>query len=186
MMLRFLLKILTVFAVMGAFFVMGACSDCAGRVSKTGFADNKQKKDSLENLNRYLVSQEKEAINEYISNTGAEFEKTGTGLCYRIVNQGDGELIQTGDIVTLDYELRLLDGDLVYSSHENGLKVFVVGRGGVESGLEEAVLYLHKGDEAEIIIPSHLAYGLAGDGDKIPIRSTIVYKLKVIENQSNK
>ena len=95
-------------------------------------------------------------------------------------------MIKTGDIVALDYELRLLDGELVYSSKENGLKVFIVGRGGVESGLEEAVLHLHKGDEAEIIIPSHLAYGLAGDGDKIPIRSTIVYKLKVIENQSNK
>lgn len=185
-MLRFLLKILTVFAVTSIFFMMGACSDGAEHVSKTGFANNKQKKDSLENLNRYLVSQEKEAINEYILNSGVDFEKTGTGLCYRIINQGDSKLIKTGDIVALDYELRLLDGELVYSSKENGLKVFIVGRGGVESGLEEAVLHLHKGDEAEIIIPSHLAYGLAGDGDKIPIRSTIVYKLKVIENQSNK
>lgn len=185
-MLRFLLKILTVFAVTSIFFMMGACSDGAERVSKTGFADNKQKKDSLENLNRYLVSQEKEAINEYILNSGADFVKTGTGLCYRIINQGDSELIRTGDIIVLDYELRLLNGDLIYSSDESGKKVFVVGHGGVESGLEEAILHLHRGDEAEIIIPSHLAYGLAGDGDRIPIRSTLVYKVKVIENQINK
>ena len=64
--------------------------------------------------------------------------------------------------------------------------MFVVGHGGVESGLEEAVLHLHYGDEAEIVIPSHLAYGLTGDGNKIPINSTIVYKVKVVENQSNK
>ncbi|MBO7459897.1 MAG: FKBP-type peptidyl-prolyl cis-trans isomerase [Bacteroidales bacterium] len=185
-MLRFLLKILTVFAVTSIFFMMGACSDGAERVSKTGFADNKQKKDSLENLNRYLVSQEKEAINEYILNSGVDFEKTGTGLCYRIINQGDSKLIKTGDIIVLDYELRLLNGDLIYSTDESGKKVFVVGHGGVESGLEEAILHLHRGDEAEIIIPSHLAYGLAGDGDRIPIRSTLVYKVKVIENQINK
>lgn len=182
-MLRFLLKILTVFAVMSIFFIMEACSDGAERVQNTGFANNKQLKDSLENLNRTLVSKEKEAINEYILNAGADFVKTGTGLCYHIINQGDSKLIQTGDIVALDYELRLLNGDLIYSSYENGRKVFVVGHGGVESGLEEAVLHLHRGDEAEIIIPSHLAYGLAGDGDRIPIRSTLVYKVKVIENQ---
>ena len=182
-MLRLLFKILTVFAVMSIVFIMEACSDGVERVQNTGFANNKQQKDSLENLNKCLVSQEKEAIEEYISNSGVDFVKTGTGLCYRIINQGDGELIRTGDIITLDYELRLLNGDLVYSSDESGRKVFIVGHGGVESGLEEAVLHLHKGDEAEMIIPSHLAYGLAGDGYRIPIRSTLVYVVKVIYNQ---
>ncbi len=185
-MLRFLLKILTVFAVMSIVCIMEACSDGAERAKNAGFANNKQQKDSLEDINRRLVSQEKEAINEYILNSGADFVKTGTGLCYRIINQGDSELIRTGDIIVLDYELRLLNGDLIYSSDESGKKVFVVGHGGVESGLEEAILHLHRGDEAEIIIPSHLAYGLAGDGDRIPIRSTLVYKVKVIENQINK
>ena len=185
-MLRLLLKILTVFAVMSIVFIIESCSDGAERAQNTGFANNKQQKDSLEKLNRTLVSKEKEAINEYISNSGYDFVKTGTGLCYHIINQGDGELIRTGDIIAMDYELRLLKGDMVYSSDESGRKVFVVGHGGVESGLEEAVLHLHRGDEAEIIIPSHLAYGLAGDGDRIPIRSTLVYKVKVIENQTNK
>ena len=183
---RFLFKILTIFAFMSIVFIMGACSDGVEQAQNTGFINKKQQKDSLENLNRRLVSQEKEAIDEYILNSGADFEKTGTGLRYRIINQGDGELIQNGDIIALDYELRLLNGDLVYSSDESGMKIFIVGHGGVESGLEEAVLHLHRGDEAEIIIPSHLAYGLAGDGDRIPIISTLVYKVKVIENRSNK
>ena len=46
-------------------------------------------------------------------------------------------------------------------------------------------LKMLKGDEAEIVIPSRLAYGLTGDGDKIPCMATLVYKLKVIEHQTN-
>ena len=105
--------------------------------------------------------------------------ETGTGLRYRIVKQGDTALIKTKDIVSMEYEVRLLDGEVIYSSKEFGQKVFVVGRGGVESGLEEALLHLHKGDVAEIILPSHLAFGLLGDGDRIPPKSALVYKVKI-------
>jgi len=58
-MLRFLLKILTVFAVTSIFFMMGACSDGAERVSKTGFADNKQKKTVWKTLTDILFLRKK-------------------------------------------------------------------------------------------------------------------------------
>jgi FKBP-type peptidyl-prolyl cis-trans isomerase len=51
----------------------------------------------------------------------------------------------------------------------------------VESGLEEVILFLKKGDRAKIIIPSHLAFGLVGDGNKIPAMATLVYDLELIE-----
>ena len=184
-MLKESLKILSLLAVMSLMTVITNSCEDNKTAQTTNFSDNKQKRDSLENLNRQLLLQEKAAIKDYIEKNSLDVIETGTGLCYHIVNQGDGELIKAGDIVALDYELRLLDGELLYSSAENGVKAFVVGHGGVESGLEEAILHLHKGDEAIIIIPSYLAHGLAGDGDKIPLRATIVYNVKVIENQSN-
>ena len=102
---------------------------------------------------------------------------------YRIIEQGDDELIKTGDIVMMGYEVGLVNGELIYSSDNEGFKVFQVGRGGVERGLEEAVLHLHNNDVAEVIIPSYLAYGLTGDGNKIPPKSILVYKLKIIDKQ---
>ena len=178
-------KILSVLFFLCAVFAFQNCSNDAEKGKNSVVLDNKQKKEYLERANKYLVSQEKETIDKYIENRKIDMVETGTGLRYRIVNQGDGEKIKTGDIVSLDYEVRLLNDDLLYSSDETGRKIFVSGRGGVESGLEEAVLLLHKGDEAEIIIPSHLAHGLLGDGDKIPPRTTIVYKVKVVDNQIN-
>ena len=67
------------------------------------------------------------------------------------------------------------------SSENDGFKSFVVGRGGVESGLEEAVLKMKKNSEAIFILPSHLAHGYVGDGDKITYRTVLVYKVKVID-----
>lgn len=179
-------KILQFVAVLSMFFAITACSDGNDFMQKANNMSKKQQQETLDSLNRCLVNQEKEAINDYIKKSGNTYAETGTGLRYRIVNQGDGELLQTGNVAVMDYESRLLDGDLLYSSAEDGNKMIVVGHGGVESGLEEALLHLHYGDEAEIIIPMRLAHGLIGDGKRIPPCATIVYKVKVIENQLNK
>ena len=162
---------------------------CTGQVDNNQQVrkiDKRQMKKSLEEANRDLALEEMAAIDDYIVKHNLNMVKTGTGLCYNIERQGDKDLIKTGDLVSLDYEMRFLNKDEIVSDSKNdGLKTFLVGHGGVEIGLEEAILHLHKGDEAEIIIPSHLAHGLIGDGERIPPRTTIVYKVKIVENQSN-
>lgn len=146
-------------------------------------SDKEDVKNSLEKANRYLLVQEAEYINDYIERHKLNVIQTGTGLRYQIVSQGDGGLICEGDVVTIEYEVRLLNGDLIYSSQNDGRKTFLVGRGGVESGLEEAILKLRKNSTAILILPAHLAHGLIGDGNKVPPRATLVYRLKVIDKQ---
>lgn len=159
--------------------LLASCADITDNQSDNSV--NKLDRERLEEANRYLVQQEKEIINEYINNCGNKFVETGTGLRYRIVNQGDSILIKTGHIVAMEYQASLINNEIVYSSDKDGIKSFVVGRGGVERGLEEAMLHLHRGDEAEVIMPSYLAYGLTGDGSRIPPKSILVYKLKIID-----
>lgn len=142
--------------------------------------DKQELNNTLEKANRYMILKESELIDDYIYRHDLNMYETGTGLRYQILKQGETELIKEGDLVTMEYELRFLTGDLVYSSKESGNKSFIVGRGGVEAGLEEAVLKLHKNDMAIVIIPAHLAHGLLGDGNRIPPRSTLVYRIKII------
>lgn len=136
---------------------------------------------SLEKANRYMLLQEFEWIDDYVERHKLIVNQTGTGLRYQILKEGDGDLIKRGDIVTLEYEVDLITGDRVYSSKEDGNKTFVVGRGGVESGIEEAILKLRNNSVAVLILPSHLAHGLLGDGERIPPKSPIVYYVKVID-----
>ncbi|MBR4913034.1 MAG: FKBP-type peptidyl-prolyl cis-trans isomerase [Bacteroidales bacterium] len=140
-------------------------------------------KQSMEVANRYLVKDEEQDIAHYIERHGIAMQATGTGLRYAILKQGGQELLQEGDVVGVEYELRSIAGDLFYSSEQEGIKRFRVGDGSVESGLDEAMHHLHYGDVAKVIIPSHLAYGLHGDDRNIPEFSTLIYTIKIIENQ---
>jgi len=137
--------------------------------------------ESLVKANRYLVKQEKEAIENYMRRHNWEMQETGSGLRFSILKKGNGEQAVEGKIAVFEYTSRLITGDLIYSSAKDGNKIFVVGHGGVESGLEEAVLLMHQGDKAKLIIPSHLAFGLLGNDNKIPPRATLIYELELIE-----
>ena len=140
-------------------------------------------KKSMEKANRYLVNDEEADIEDYVNRHGLNMVSTGTGLRYAILKQGSEQLIQEGQTVCLEYELRSITGDLIYSSKNEGNKLFKVGEGTVESGLDEAMSHLHKNDIATLIIPSHLAYGLHGDDNKIPAYSTLIYSIKIIDIQ---
>ena len=140
-------------------------------------------RNGMETANRYLLNEEEEDIANYIKRHGLEMTATGTGLRYQIMKQGSEKRIEKGEKVTMEYELHSIAGDLIYSSDKDGVKSFVVGEGSVESGLEEAMTYLHRGDVAKLILPFHLAYGLHGDDNRIPEYATLVYTIKIIENQ---
>ena len=140
-------------------------------------------KSGMETANRYLMNEEEEDIANYIKRHGLQMVTTGTGLRYQILKQGSEKRIEKGEKVSLEYELHSIAGDLIYSSDNDGVKTFIIGDGSVESGLEEAMTYLHWGDVAKLVLPFHLAYGLHGDDNRIPEYATLVYTIKIIENQ---
>jgi len=132
-------------------------------------------------MNKRLVEEEQKIIEKYVKDNNLEMNRTETGLWYKISEEGDGEKIETGKIVSLNYSVRLINETLLYTSEELGHKEFLVGQGGVETGLEEAVLMLKNGCKAKLIIPSHLAHGILGDDNKIPSRAILLYDVEVVE-----
>lgn len=141
----------------------------------------KHSKESLEEVNKLLVDKDAELIKSYVDRRGWRMEVTKSGLWYMIYQDGSGPLIKKGDYITFNYEVWLLNGTLCYSSEELDAKSFMVGKGGVESGLEEGVLMLKLGSKARFILPPHLAHGLIGDENRIPARATIVYDIEILK-----
>lgn len=175
------MRIATIFIglLMAVTLAFCACGRPSGRQEQT--FDEDQYKEALIETNKLVVMTEDQHIEDFIKRYGWQMEVTGSGLRYELIENGHGQKVTTGDIVVMDYTVKLITGDMIYSSAESGSKEFEVGRGGVESGLEEAVLLMHVGDRCRFILPSHLAYGLLGDENLIPPKSTIIYEVKLID-----
>jgi len=136
---------------------------------------------TLEETNKILLETEKQEIKDLIIRYGWQMQETGSGLWYQIYESGTGKMAESGNVAAINYTIHLLTGDLIYSSEEEELREFRIGRGGVETGLEEGILLMREGDKARFIMPSHLAHGLPGDGVKIPARAAIIYNVELIK-----
>jgi FKBP-type peptidyl-prolyl cis-trans isomerase len=132
-------------------------------------------------VNRMLVKKDQEKIQAYARQNDLAMKETPTGLWYLISRKGNGDSARIGQVASLRYSVKLLDGTPCYDSGHSGIKQFRIGQGGVESGLEEGILLLRVGDRATFIMPPHLAHGLTGDGDRIPARSIIIYEVELVK-----
>lgn len=144
-----------------------------------------QKKKMLEKANKGLVKIHNERITQFASRRKWNLTQTDTGLWYEIYYKSEGEKVVTGSLVSIKYNIILLDGTLCYTSDSLGLKTFQVGQGGVEAGLEEGVLLLNKGDKARFVLPPYMAWGVPGDGNKIPPLSIIAYILELVKVEND-
>jgi FKBP-type peptidyl-prolyl cis-trans isomerase len=138
-------------------------------------------KEDMVRANQFLVGRDMDLINAYTARRNWDLEFTGTGLGYQVYEHGTGPEVKRGNTISLGYTLSLLDGTVCYSSGEDGLKVFRVGQGGVEAGLEEGVLMLREGDRARFVLPPFLGHGLIGDQDRIPPRAVLIYEVEVVK-----
>jgi FKBP-type peptidyl-prolyl cis-trans isomerase len=107
-----------------------------------------------------------------------------SGMRYQII-QSENSTIKpnVGSEVTMSYDVRLMDSKQTkcYHSDSNGLAKFKVEKSLIESGINEVVSMLSKGDSALVILPHHIAHGLTGDSKKIPPLSTVLYFIKILD-----
>ncbi|OFY68517.1 MAG: hypothetical protein A2V64_02165 [Bacteroidetes bacterium RBG_13_43_22] len=137
-------------------------------------------KKEMAELNKYLVQKDRERILNYIERKGLEMNESPAGLWYSIKSEGSGSYFKDNDRIVMEYKCHLLDGTACYSSAESGPKEMILGRSEMEAGLNQGLRMLKPGGEAVFILPPFLAYGLAGDGRRIPSRAVIVYNIKVL------
>jgi len=148
-------------------------------------AANRKKpgKEEMADLNRYMVTKDRERIENYIARKNLDMTETQSGLWYVILNEGAGECFKNYDKVLIEYECFLLDGTKCYSSEEKGPKEVIIGKSGVEPGLDQGLRFMKPGGKATFIIPPFLGWGIPGDGEKIPSRAILVYNVNIIANK---
>ena len=102
---------------------------------------------------------------------------TPSGLAYHVVRKGPktGQMPVDGNIVTFDYEGKLLDGSVFDSSFARGHPISgAVGQ--FVPGFNEALKLMRPGDEWVVWIPPALGYGAQAAGP-IPANSTLRFRM---------
>ena len=139
-------------------------------------ADNREK---LMETNKVLLNKERERISAYAERRGWQMELV-QGVFIQITDPGNGKPFAQGDKIAVEYECELLNGTNIASSRQDGELNLMVGKGGeIPLGLQMAVEKLCERAEARVIVPYNMAYGLSGDGKKVPKSASLVYVLRV-------
>lgn len=104
---------------------------------------------------------------------------TPSGLQYKILTQGTGELPTKEDKVKVNYEGHLIDGTEFDSSYKRNKPVtFPVGQ--VIAGWTEALCMMPVGSKWQIFVPQNLAYG-DREQSKIPPFSCLIFTVELLE-----
>ncbi|OXA70564.1 peptidylprolyl isomerase [Flavobacterium aquidurense] len=112
----------------------------------------------------------------------AGFDKTDSGLRYKMIQKGDGKKAESGKTVAVHYEGSLENGKVFDSSYPRKKPIeFRLGQGQVIEGWDEGIALLQVGDKARFVIPSDLAYGAAGAGGVIPPNATLIFDVELME-----
>ena len=149
--------------------------------------DAAEKFNAIESFRTFEGSREKreaealKAQEEILENAAAGFDKTESGLRYKVVQNGDGKQANKGDMVSVHYKGQLLDGTVFDSSYKRKQPIdFNVGIGQVISGWDEGIQLLKVGDKARFVIPSNLAYGSQGAGGVIPPDAPLIFDVELM------
>ena len=177
------------FFVLLTFFAITLTSchrqNATGSVVMSSEGEKVEKTDPYVEGNKNIMRRENEEIQMFVKRYGWDMQRTPTGLYIEVMEPGRGELYKENDPVTLEYRTFLLSGEMVYCSDSLGVKHFVVNRSEEIDALHEAVQQLRPGARARLVIPSYLAYGVAGDGDRIRGLQPVMMEIKLSEEPYN-
>jgi len=102
-----------------------------------------------------------------------------SGLQYKVIKEGEGEVPKPADTVTTHYKGTLLDGSEFDSSYSrNEPATFPVK--GVIPGWTEALQLMKVGSKWQLFVPSKLAYGEQGAGGKIGPNATLIFEVELL------
>ncbi len=105
------------------------------------------------------------------------------GLQYKIIKAGVGPKPSSTDTVTVNYEGKLINGQIFDSSFQRGRPAtFPVS--GVIKGWTQALQLMKQGATWELFIPAKLAYGVRGAGGVIGPNETLIFKVNLISVQN--
>jgi FKBP-type peptidyl-prolyl cis-trans isomerase FkpA len=127
------------------------------------------------------ADKEKAASKDFLAKAAQEkgAQKTASGLVFKVLRPASGPSPKETDKVKVNYEGKLINGNVFDSSYKRGQPAeFPLN--GVIKCWTEGVQKMHVGEEAQLVCPSEIAYGDRGSPPAIPGGATLIFKVELL------
>ncbi len=127
--------------------------------------------------NKKLIKGEESKIDSIIkSNPEIKYIASQKGYWYYYETKSDRDTIhpKKGDVACFDYEIKDLDGNVIYSQLELKPQNYVVDKQNILMGLRHGIKLMKKSEKVTFLFPSHMAYGYHGDDRRIGTNEPII------------
>lgn len=141
-----------------------------------------EKRAKLEKIASMTQEEYKSYLLTEILKTYPKAKQTESGLIYILENEGTGDKVKAGNLLSVHYVGRFLDGTKFDSSRDRNQPMdFKFKEQGMIPGFEEGLEMLAKGGKGRFIIPYYAAYGPQGRPGAIPPYADLVFELEVVD-----
>jgi gliding motility-associated peptidyl-prolyl isomerase len=159
-------KITIVFAALVLAF---GCSNHQQARKPISHSEGSFMRESVER-NKKLIAGEEGKIDSIIkSNPNIQYHasKKGYWYYYEVKNEKDTLRPKRGDVAYFEYEVKDLNGNVIYSEVQNRPQVYHVDKQNIMMGLRDGIKLMHKNEKVIFLFPSHMGYGYHGDNKRI-------------------
>ena len=107
-------------------------------------------------------------------------QETDSGLQYMIIDEGLGNKPDDKAILTIHQRCQLLNGKIIIDTYKEN-KPSEVKMEELIDGYQEGIKLMKKAARYKFFIPSELAWGKNGTGNKIPPYSVLIFDVRLID-----
>lgn len=132
-------------------------------------------------------------MEDYLKQNGLEATASPDNIYHVVREEGTGRNPVEGDVVAVNYVVRLIDGTLMDTSYEEVAKEegvynerrpyqpyeFTIGRSSVIQGWHKGIPLVKEGGKGTLLIPSALAYG-PNPRSGMPPNAVLVFDVEVV------
>jgi len=120
--------------------------------------------------NKKMIAKEEDQIAAVIKSDKTKqyiASKKGYWYYYESRNLTDTLTPKKGDIAFFDYEIKDLQGNIIYSKEELEPQIYKVDKQEIMMGLRDGIKLMRKKEKVQFLFTSHMGYGYHGDNNKI-------------------
>ncbi|TWO32539.1 gliding motility-associated peptidyl-prolyl isomerase GldI [Seonamhaeicola sediminis] len=138
--------------------------------------------------NKALNKKEQAAFETIMQQTNQNYIASESGFWYFYNTKIEVDTLKTpgfGDIVNYNYNVKTLNGQLIYSKEDTKTQNYTMDKQELFTGLREGLKLMKTGETVTFLFPSQKAYGYYGDENKIGTNVPLICEVTVNSITSN-